>query len=49
MKQSVTYKEIECKTAVNKLKRQIPYGWDLNIYRGCIHGCKYCFARQIII
>ncbi|MCD7971496.1 MAG: radical SAM protein [Candidatus Azobacteroides sp.] len=33
-----------CKTALNKLNRKIPYGWDLNIYRGCQHGCKYCFA-----
>ncbi len=39
-----TYKEIECASALNKLKRKIPYGWDLNIYRGCRHGCKYCFA-----
>ncbi len=29
---------------MNKLKRKIPYGWDLNIYRGCQHRCKYCFA-----
>jgi len=38
------YKEITCTVALNKLKRKIPYGWDLNIYRGCSHGCKYCFA-----
>lgn len=37
-------KQITCKTAMNKLKRKIPYGWDLNIYRGCSHECKYCFA-----
>lgn len=36
--------EIECHSALNKLKRKMPYGWDLNIYRGCEHGCKYCFA-----
>ncbi len=38
------YKEISCEIALNKLKRRIPYGWDLNVYRGCEHGCKYCYA-----
>ncbi len=33
-----------CKTALNQLKRKIPYGWDLNIYRGCSHQCRYCYA-----
>lgn len=38
-------KRITCTSALNKLKRKIPYGWDLNIYRGCSHNCKYCYAR----
>jgi len=38
------YREIQCSTALNELKRKIPYGWDLNIYRNCRHGCKYCYA-----
>lgn len=38
------YIEIECKQGLNKLNRKIPYGWDLNIYRGCEHKCRYCFA-----
>lgn len=38
------YKEITCTVACNKLKRKMPYTWDLNIYRGCEHGCKYCYA-----
>lgn len=40
----MNYTELENKTALNKLKRKIPYGWDLNLYRGCEHGCKYCYA-----
>jgi DNA repair photolyase len=39
-----TIEQITCKTALNKLKRSIPYGWDLNIYRGCAHACSYCYA-----
>ncbi|HCV15499.1 MAG TPA: radical SAM protein, partial [Rikenellaceae bacterium] len=39
------YQKISCSTALNRLKRKIPYGWDLNIYRGCSHNCAYCYAR----
>lgn len=42
--QTVNYIETRCETALNPLKRKIPYGWDLNIYRGCLHNCKYCYA-----
>lgn len=41
---TINRKEITCSSALNKLKRKIPYGWDLNIYRGCEHECKYCYA-----
>jgi DNA repair photolyase len=36
--------KIHCSSALNPLKRKIPYAWDLNIYRGCAHECKYCYA-----
>ncbi|MFC2164385.1 radical SAM protein [Acidobacteriota bacterium] len=39
------YSEIYARSALNKLKRKIPYRWDLNIYRGCEHACHYCYAR----
>jgi DNA repair photolyase len=38
-------KEITVKSALNKLRRKHPYGWDLNIYRGCGHRCNYCYAQ----
>lgn len=41
----IQIEEITCEKALNKLKRKIPYGWDLNVYRGCQHGCPYCFAQ----
>lgn len=36
--------EVKTQSGLNKLKRRIPYGWDLNIYRGCAHNCRYCYA-----
>lgn len=38
------YIPLPCSKALNKMSRTMPYKWDLNIYRGCEHGCKYCFA-----
>ena len=39
------YKSITCKTALNRIKSNyLPYHWDLNIYRGCVHRCRYCYA-----
>lgn len=39
--------EIDCKEALNELKRRgLPYKYDLNIYRGCSHDCKYCYAKK---
>ena len=39
------YEEIECKSALNKVKG-MDFRWSLNPYRGCVHGCHYCFARS---
>ena len=38
-------REIKCASAMNHVSsRFLPYSWDLNPYRGCAHGCRYCFA-----
>ena len=44
MTDNIIFREITAQSAINKLKRKIPYGWDLNIYRGCQHNCRYCYA-----
>jgi DNA repair photolyase len=40
-----TYQEIRCRSALNPV-RGMPFKWTLNPYRGCTHGCHYCFARR---
>ncbi|MGH7739319.1 MAG: radical SAM protein [bacterium] len=44
----VEYIELKVKTALRHAR--LPYGpqpfhYSLNLYRGCRHGCPYCFAR----
>jgi DNA repair photolyase len=39
------YQEISCRSALNAVKG-MPFGWTLNPYRGCTHGCHYCYARR---
>ena len=39
------YQEVTCKSALNGVKG-MPFNWTLNPYRGCTHGCHYCFARR---
>src|SRR5687767_14515004 len=39
------YQEVTCRSALNPVKGK-PFNWTLNPYRGCTHGCHYCFARR---
>lgn len=39
------YQEVECRSALNRVKG-MPFDWTLNPYRGCTHGCHYCYARR---
>lgn len=43
---AATYQEIRCRSALNRVKGMPFFKWTLNPYRGCTHGCHYCFARQ---
>jgi DNA repair photolyase len=40
-----TYQEVACRSALNPVSG-MPFKWTLNPYRGCTHGCHYCFARR---
>jgi len=39
------YQEVSCRSALNRVEG-MPFRWTLNPYRGCTHGCHYCFARR---
>ena len=39
------YQEVQCRSALNPVKG-MPFKWTLNPYRGCTHGCHYCYARR---
>ena len=39
--------ETQCKTALSR-SRLPGFDYSLNPYRGCAHGCKYCYVPNII-
>src|SRR5918999_4137337 len=44
----VTFHEVRCRSALNRVPEasRVPFRWTINPYRGCSHGCVYCFARN---
>ena len=44
----VTFHEVHARSALNRVPggSPMPFAWTVNPYRGCSHGCVYCFARQ---
>jgi DNA repair photolyase len=37
--------EIQTKSVLNRV-HGMPFKWSINPYRGCQHGCVFCFARR---
>ncbi|MEX0947054.1 MAG: radical SAM protein [Acidimicrobiia bacterium] len=42
----LTFHEVEAKSIINPAPPGTPwFNFTINAYRGCSHGCSYCFAR----
>jgi DNA repair photolyase len=39
------YLETQAKSVLNAVQG-MGFRWSVNPYRGCVHGCHYCFARR---
>ncbi|MBU2885858.1 PA0069 family radical SAM protein [Gilvimarinus agarilyticus] len=47
LKKKTTFQKVSPKTIVNKVSSpDLPFGYSMNPYQGCEHGCIYCYARN---
>jgi DNA repair photolyase len=44
----LTFYEVQARSIINKVPEasRMAFRWTINPYRGCSHGCAYCFARN---
>jgi DNA repair photolyase len=42
----IRFHEVRAKSALNHVPgSRFGFNWTINLFRGCTHACKYCFAR----
>ena len=44
----IIVREVRCDTLVHKLNYRSSTGYTANLYKGCTHGCVYCYAPSLI-
>src|SRR5712691_10625081 len=44
----ITFYEVHARSIINRVPEasRMAFKWTINPYRGCSHGCSYCFARN---
>jgi DNA repair photolyase len=44
----ITFYEVQARSIINRVPpaSRMAFQWTINPYRGCSHGCVYCFARN---
>ncbi len=44
----ITFYEVQARSIINRVPpaSRMAFQWTINPYRGCSHGCAYCFARN---
>ena len=43
----VEVREVRCSTLLHKLNYRGSTGYTVNLYKGCTHGCVYCYAPSL--
>lgn len=44
---AVSVREVTCSTLLHRMVYGAATGYTANLYKGCTHGCKYCYAPSL--